>query len=167
MNDTYSGGVIHINHGLTLMVKTPNCITDPSIIVPLRIGNKSLTNVGIGSVSNAHVYGAFNPSVVNTPSAITPNPVNIGFTNQDSESVLVPSAPPSGWSNPVVYSSVSIAAADSFTTMAAVSFDSLLAEMEKSLNDLDIVTTRCNDPDWDIVLSRLTPLQYGQCVSKV
>jgi hypothetical protein len=164
MNDTYSsGGVIHSNHELKLVVKTPNCITDPTIIVPLRIGNKAPTK--IGSINTGQIYGALNTNVMPV------SPSAMGGSNQDGESVIVPSAPPTGYSNPVVYSSavpsLNIGGDPFSSPTAAVSFDSLLAEMDKSLNDLDIVTTCCNDPDWDTVLSTLTPIQFGQCISKV
>jgi len=177
MNDTYSGGVIHTTHEMKLTVKTPSCITDPTITIPLRIGNKPLTKTGIGNVSGAFVYGT--PHTGAVPAALPPFPMNMGGPNQDGETVVVSSAPPAGYSNPVVYSSVATPdpvitvggyvnnETNPYSTISAVSFDSLLAEMSKSLNDLEVVTTRCNDSDWDHVFHSLTPLQYGQLIGKV
>ena len=181
MNDTYSGGVIHSRHDLRLVVKTPNCITDPTIIVPLRIGNKPIIKTGIGNVSGAIVYGTLNAGAVSASqhAAMPPIPMNMGGSTTDGEVVVVSSTPPVGWSNPVVYSSV--ATADSnvlvggyvnsdtspYSMTEAVSYNGLLAEMERSLNDLDIVTSHSNDPDWDHLLHSLTPLQFGELISKV
>lgn len=173
MNDTYSGGVIHTTHDLKLIVKTPNCITDPTIIVPLRIGMKPLSK--IGSVSNAPIFGATGAS--SAPPALPSFPLNMGTTNEEGEIIVVQSNPPAGWSNPVVSSSVAVPDQDikvggyeynsNQTYTSAVTFDSLLAEMDRSLNDLDIVTTHSNDPNWDHLFRSLTPLQFGELISKV
>jgi len=175
MNDTYNGGVIHVTHELKLIVKTPNCVTDPTIIVPLRIGNKPLTKTGF--VSSGPVYGAANIGSPAVPPALSPFPMNAASSDQDGEIVVLSSAPPAGWSNAVVSSSVAVPdpeisvggyeSGSTQTYTSAISFDSLLGKMERSLNDLDIVTTHSNDPDWDHILRSLTPIQFGELIRKV
>jgi hypothetical protein len=54
-----------------------------------------------------------------------------------------------------------------YVSTSTVSFDSLLDEMEKSLSDLEIVMKRTNQTEWDHVLHNLTPMQFGQLISKV
>jgi len=168
MNDTYAGSVIRTTHELRLIVKTPNCITDPTIIVPLRIGNKPPTKTGF--VSNAPIYGQ---SMVGTPMILPAHPPS----DQDGDFVVLPSAPPAGWSHPVVSTHVAVPDSEiriggyenslNQSYVTSVSFDSLLAEMDRSLNDLDVVTTHANDSDWDNVLRSMTPMQLGQLISKV
>ena len=169
MNDTYAGGVIQTKHELRLIVKTPNCVTDPTIIVPLRIGNKPPTKTGI--ISNTPIYGS--PAQTQT---LPQMPIIMG-SNQDGDITVLPSVPPAGWSNPIVSSSLAVADTDirvggfesslNQTYTSSISFDGLLAEMDRSLSDLDIVTNHSNDPDWDPLLRSLTPLQLGQLISKV
>jgi hypothetical protein len=160
LNDTYSGTVIQSKHEVRLIVKTPNCITDPTIIVPIRVGNKA----GQG-FSGSPVYGAVAESAI--PFAM---PVPMGDSKQDSD-IVVPSTPPPGWSNPTVYASVAVADPDivvgGYVSTSTVSFDSLLDGMEKSLSDLEIVMKRTNQSEWDTVLHNLTPMQFGQLISKV
>jgi hypothetical protein len=169
MNDTYAGGVIQTKHEMRLIVKTPNCVTDPTIIVPLRIGNKPPTKTGV--VSNTQIYGS--PA---QPPSLPQLPMIMG-ANQDGDVTVLPSAPPAGWSNPIISSSLAVPDSDirvggfesglNQTFTSSISFDGLLAEMDRSLSDLDIVTNHSNDPDWDPLLRTLTPLQLGQLISKV
>jgi len=47
------------------------------------------------------------------------------------------------------------------------SFERLLADMEQSINDVEIVTECSKDAGWESVLKSLTPLQFGKLISKV
>jgi len=39
--DTYSGSVLHVRHSMTVRVKTPYCVTDPELHLPIRIAERA------------------------------------------------------------------------------------------------------------------------------
>mmetsp|Transcript_17036 Transcript_17036/g.35220 ORF Transcript_17036/g.35220 Transcript_17036/m.35220 type:complete len:546 (+) Transcript_17036:42-1679(+) len=160
--NSYSGHLITVKHRLELEVQTGCCLTDPSIYVPLFIGQMPLSN---GSDFASQVSSPqYSPPMAS--SGVVQAPVVV----VDGEDVLpvihVPSSNvfPSG----VAQGSAPYEDDVYVSPLAEVpSFSMLIREMKGTASHLDLIERRMKNPEWTPVWQQMTVFEFGKVVSAV
>ena len=151
--DTYTGHLITVSHRIEVEVKTGCCISNPSLYIPIWIGQPS---------SQGHeVYTPpppCAPGIVQAPAIVVPDSDIYPVIQIPSSSVLpVASAPVEE-----IESDVNVPPSAEVPT-----FDVLLREMKGTVSHLDMIERKIRDSDWSQVWQQMTPSQFGKVVSRV
>jgi hypothetical protein len=158
---SYQGGVMSIEHKLKITMMTGACVTNPEIVIPVRV-----VETGTSGASNSSAPPAPPP----TESAFVPS----YFAGDDvisAETIKVHSNPYSTGGTVVEGGTDEEIAVWPFSTTSSeaqpASMDKLLTEMKYSVGDLEIVKRYIDDPDWKYLFKSITPSQYAEILKKV
>lgn len=160
---SYAGNLVTVNHRLCIKAKTPSCVTDPEIYVPLQIVSSALATHPVSApapipVATAYPEGWNSNNVTTVPivQASYVGPVSYGGNEKtgEQESALnstttaVPSAPPMPSSN-------------------EYTLPSLLEELSSSLSAKMKLEELLANPQWKAVISSLKPYEFDSILQKV
>lgn len=174
IRDSYQGHLVRISHYLKIKIRTKMSVTNPTISIPLRIGNApSRTRESLSGPSPVNVQPTYEPEIAVYPQQenvplVSAVPIPSGAMHASmttaSESViilggeavqveddqrladLIPVPPP---------------------TQNEVSLESLVREMASSVNDYDIIARHLREPSWKQFLQNLSPDDFGTIISYV
>ena len=158
--DTYSGHLITVKHRLELEVKTGCCISDPSIYIPIWIGQAAPSTTSNHQTTNVNTEVNHPPmadGIIQAPAVIVSGEdIILPVIHVPSSSVYpIPSAP--------MEAEVSIPQPDT----SAPSFDLLIREMKGTVSHLDLIERKIKDPNWNGIWQQMTSMQFGRIVGCV
>ena len=142
--NTYKGSLIQISHILIITVETRCCITNPTIRIPLQVGEPQRTS-------------SSNQPPLLTASAVIPD----SFSDQSSvaSTVYVPSTAATVGGVPTD---------EDPDNVVSPSLATLLKEMEATVADLDLIQAKAHDSSsWKSVWQGLSPADYGAILVQV
>ena len=161
--DTYSGHLFTVQHRLEIEVKTACCITDPSVVIPVRIGRPPL--------NSSTDYGASATSPEYQP-PITADAVLAPLVVVDGEDVSLPVIEvPSSDVFPVSNTSApyedEIKVSPIAPAVEQPTFPQFMREMKGTASHLELVERRIRDSSWSFVWRNMTPDEFRRLLASV
>ncbi|KAL7576112.1 hypothetical protein ACA910_000889 [Epithemia clementina (nom. ined.)] len=154
--DTYSGHLIMVSHRIELEVKTGCCISDPSIYIPIWIGQPSSETSEVYALPPSTLL----PGFVQAPAIVVPDSDIYPVIHIPSSSVFPVASAPTEYV--VVEPDIGIG-----PSPEVPSFDLLMREMKGTVSHLDLIERKIRDPDWAPIWQRMTPAEFGKFVGRV
>lgn len=162
---SYAGSLVTVNHRLCIKAKTPSCVTDPEIFVPLQIvssaleSNSEVATAATASIPVASVYPVgWNSSNVTTIPVVQASyigPVSYGGNEKTGEddvlnstTTAVPTAPP-------------------LPVSTEYNLPNLLNELGSCLSVKIKLEELLVDHQWKQVISALKPYELDSVLNKV
>ena len=151
---SYNGNLITVSHRLSIKVKTPSCVSDPEIIVPLQIvtqtSSASMATSDTIPISNSYPEGWNTGNVTDMPVV---QASYVGLAGEQDYLVnpatnVVPSAPLLPDSNEYTLSK-------------------LLEKLDTSLSIKLELEKLLRDPQWKSIIAPMKPYEFDSILQKV
>jgi hypothetical protein len=146
---SYAGSLVKVSHELCIEAKTPSCVTNPEINIPLQIVTGAFEKAAVTAptpVATAYPEGWSTANVTTIPLVQAVGPVSYG--GNEKNSTAVPSAPP-------------------MPTSTGYTFKKLLEELSSCVSVTSKLEELLIDPQWKSILSRITPKEFDAVLKKV
>lgn len=149
-NDTFVGKLISCRHILRIVIKTPWCIDNPTVEIPIQAGPAPLEGRPASTSSSPTIpegYTNVSETVhVSSDTAMLGGAAVTGAPQGDDVDVWIPPAAEAS---------------------KVPSIERLLKELDNSVVDFDLVRQRTTDSEWKSVFEGMTPAHYGKIVKQV
>jgi hypothetical protein len=160
---SYMGSLVTVTHRLCIKAKTPSCVTDPEIFVPLQIVSSTSASLEIAPTAptpmptvNAYPEG-WNPNNITTIPIVQASyvgPVSYGGNEVNSAQEFAP------------YSTTVTPTAPHLSNVE-YSFPKLLTELDSCLSVKFKLEELLSDPQWKSIISLLQPTEFMSILQKV
>jgi hypothetical protein len=157
--NSFQGSLIKIKHTLEIIVQTKCCITNPTISIPVQIGEKGDYSTSAPALAASSLPGdAVIPSHFSEDSTIVASTIVVPGTNI----TVGGPAMEHETEEDVVFAPLDVG-----TAKLTPSLESLLRAMKESVADYDLIGSKGRDPEWRSVFESLSTSDYEKILKQV
>ena len=190
LRDSYHGKMVQVTHTLVIDLKTDKTVNNPSVSIPLRIGNPPVRGTRpIAAMTSVPLVPSAPPeTMVFAPSvAISTETMNIPAAVPIVDAVAIPSDASAAMVNTASDNVIFLGdeavfvqpndnddeqhlvgrAPISALGQSPASLDTLRQEMLASINDYDIISRHLRNDSWRQVLANVNPQEFGSILACV